>query len=62
MNQSRAKKIRKKVYGDKSRRDVSYTVEENARGKQLICTGLRDEYKKRKKEWKELSHVRRKNQ
>jgi len=65
MNQRVAKVIRREVFGDKSRRARSYTVipfykkiTQWIRGKketitlktgQLVCTGLREKYKKVKK-------------
>ncbi len=68
MNQSRARKIRKKIYGEMSRRDDKYRlikrikkifvkddkdnlVEQNKTTGQLLCVGLRADYKRAKKEY-----------
>jgi hypothetical protein len=48
MNQKKAKRIRKIVYGDGSKRDVTYAVV-GKKNNQIICTGLRAVYKKLKK-------------
>ncbi len=68
MNQSRVKKIRKKIYGELSRREDKYRllkrvkkifvkddkdnlVEKDKVTGQLLCAGLRADYKKAKKEY-----------
>jgi len=68
MNQNRSKKIRKKIYGELSRREDKYRIlrrvkkifvkddkgdliEEDKVTGQLLCAGIRAEYKKAKKEY-----------
>ena len=62
MNQTMAKRLRKKVYGKRLRKNApreikelvrtKYTVIEQGRGKQLICVGARAAFKRLKKEHK----------
>jgi len=49
MNQKLAKKIRKEIYKDKSRRQEEYKALDDG---SIICTGLRGKYRKFKKDWK----------
>jgi hypothetical protein len=51
MNQSRAKKIRKMVYRGKTKEEkvTEYKAIQKNKGVQLLCTGLREIYKKLKK-------------
>jgi len=51
MNQSRSKKIRKMIYGGKTKEEkaTKYKAIQNNKGVQLLCTGLREIYKKLKK-------------
>ena len=69
MNESRAKKIRKTVYGDMSQKEPTYAtparkiwnfifpkvrgILNTKKSGQLLCTGLRAKYKEAKKDWKE---------
>ncbi len=48
MNQRRAKILRREIYGDLSRRGTQY----KKIGAHLVCIGLREKYKERKKHWK----------
>lgn len=50
MNGTRAKKIRREVYGENSIRDAVQYV--RAKSGQIIAVGLRGEYKGKKKERK----------
>lgn len=49
MSGSRAKKIRKDVYGDHAHRNTSYTITGTST---VICTGLRADYLKAKAVYK----------